>query len=348
MTTVDPSGSPLKFSLFSVQDHHPTLARTITQFYQETMTQAVLADELGFDTLFVAEHHFHEYGTVPNPAVFLAAVAQHTQRIRLGPAISVLPFRNPLLVAEDYAMLDQLSGGRCVLGVGSGYLAHEFAGFGIEAQEKRERFDEALLILRRALQGERVTFEGKYHQINGVGLNVLPIQKPYPPIYVAVLRKEAAYYVGRQGNRILSIPYASVGAFDEIAPMLVEYGQGYEESGAETTEPGAVIAFHTYVTESDAAARREAAEAFDLYVATRLYARRQTYADIIQSGLALFGSVETVVDKIVELYDLGIRHVAMLHNFGNLDQRLVVHSLRLIAAEVMPRVMARVSQPIAR
>ncbi|MGB0387599.1 MAG: LLM class flavin-dependent oxidoreductase [Ardenticatenaceae bacterium] len=334
---------PIKLSLFSVQDHHPDLPRTQKEFYDETMKQGVLADELGFDTFFVAEHHFHEYGISPNPALFLTALAQHTKQIRLGPAVSVLPFRNPLLVAEDYAMLDLLSGGRCVLGVGSGYLVHEFAGFNVDGKEKRERFDEALHLLRLALQGERITFQGKYHQVNDVAINVFAVQKPHPPIYVAVLRKEAAYYVGRQGNPLISIPYASVGSFEEIAPLVMEYDRGHAERAAEGGTHEAIVAFHTYVAESDAAARQEAADPFDLYVATRLYARRQTYDDIIHSGLALFGSVETVADKLVRLYQMGVRHVAMLHNFGKLDHDLVMRSIKRIANEVAPRVAEQVS-----
>ena len=339
---------PIKLSLFSVHDHHPDLPRTQKEFYDETLAQCVLADQLGFNTFFVAEHHFHEYGIVPSPALFLAAAAQQTKQIRLGPAVSVLPFRNPLLVAEDYAMLDLLSNGRSVLGVGSGYLSHEFAGFNVEGKEKRERFDEALYLLKQALQGERISFKGKYHEINDVAINVLPVQTPHPPIYVAVLRKEAAYYVGRQGNPLISIPYASVASFDEIAPLILSYEQGCAESDAggdaQNIKHDAIVGFHTYVAESDGAAREEAADAFDLYVATRLYARRQTYDDIIDSGLALFGSVETVTDKLVRLYQMGVRHVAMLYNFGKLDHERVSRSIERIAHEVAPKVAERVNQ----
>lgn len=325
----------MKLSLFSVQDHYPQLPRSLPQFYAQTMAECVLADKWGFDTFFVAEHHFHEYGTFPNPALFLAAAAQKTSRIRLGTAVSVLPFRNPLTVAEDYAMLDVLSNGRCVLGAGSGYLAHEFAGFGIEGQEKRERFDEALHLIQRAWSGERITYQGKYHQVHDLAINVLPLQQPHPPIYVAVLRSEAAYYVGKQGHALLSVPYASCATFDEVAPMMTAYRQGCTEANA---PQDGILAFHTYVSESDAQARAEAAEAFDLYVATRLYARRQTYDDILQSGLSLFGSVATVVDKIRQLQAMGVRHVALLYNFGHLDPVLVRRSLQRIAEEVMPMV----------
>ena len=128
----------MRLSIFSVQDHYPASARTLPQLYGQVIAQAELADRLGYDTFFVAEHHFHEYGAVPNPSVMLSTLAQRTKRLRLGSAISILTFHHPLTVAESYAMVDVLSGGRLVLGVGSGYLKHEFEGYHIDPAEKRE------------------------------------------------------------------------------------------------------------------------------------------------------------------------------------------------------------------
>src|SRR5688572_22096912 len=102
----------MRYSIFSVQDHYPSMDRTIDTLYEQVIDQCVLADELGYDSFFVAEHHFHEYGSVPNPAVMLSALAQRTERIKLGPAISILTFHHPLTVAESYAMVDVLSKGR--------------------------------------------------------------------------------------------------------------------------------------------------------------------------------------------------------------------------------------------
>src|SRR6185369_6874207 len=138
------------------------LKRDTKEFYDELLEQAQLADELGFDSFWVAEHHFHPYGVIPRAAIWLAAASQRTRRIRLGAAVVVLPFEHPLRTAEDYAMVDLLSNGRLSIGVGSGYLNHEFGGFGISLAEKRERFDEALAIIRKAWSGERVAHEGKF------------------------------------------------------------------------------------------------------------------------------------------------------------------------------------------
>jgi alkanesulfonate monooxygenase SsuD/methylene tetrahydromethanopterin reductase-like flavin-dependent oxidoreductase (luciferase family) len=330
---------PLRYSIFSVQDHYPqrVAERDLATFYRQSLDQCVLAEQLGYDTFFVAEHHFHEYGAFPNPAVFLSAAATRTSRIRLGTAISALPFRHPMTVAEDYTMLDVLSGGRVVLGVGSGYLTHEFAGFGIDGAEKRERFDEALAALRPALRGERVTFEGKHVRLKDLAINVPPVQPGGPPIYVAVLRREAAYHVGRQGNRLMSVPYASVDRFEDVEALIGEFRRGGAEAGRAADDDDHVFAFHCHAAESDAAARRNAAEAFDLYVATRLYAKRQTYDDILASGLGLFGSVDTVAEKLARLHGWGIRHVMLLQNFGLLPAAAVEASMTTIAERVMPR-----------
>ena len=291
----------MRMSIFSVQDHHPNGARTVPELYAEIIAQAELADRLGYDTFWVAEHHFHEYGVVPNPAVMLAALAQRTTRLKLGSAISILTFHNPLTVAENYAMVDVLSGGRLVYGVGSGYLAHEFAGYAIDPAEKRDRFDENLRIVTRLLAGERLSFEGRFNKIDKVQLNVLPLQKNVP-VYVAALRREAAYFVGKQGLNLLTVPYATVECFADIEELVRDYQKGRAESDAPATENNAVVTLHTHVAESDAKARANAEKAFNLYVATRLYAKKSTYDDAMRNGLHLFGSVETVTDKLVDLH----------------------------------------------
>ncbi len=341
----DAMSGAMRYSIFSVQDHHPDLPRTISQFYGEMLEQAVLAERLGFDTYFAAEHHFHPYGVFPNPAVALAAVAALTERIRLGVAVSVLPFRNPLMVAEDYAMLDQLSGGRVVLGVGSGYLKHEFEAFGVDPATKREHFDEALEIVLRAMTGAPVTVDSRFHKFDNVALNITSVQQPHPPVYVAVLRREAARFVGLNGHCLMSVPYASVDRFDEVGPMAEEYRAGFAESGADAGGRDELFAFHAHIAESDAAAEREAAEAFDLYVATRLYAKSHVYADVMESGLSLIGAPATVADKLVALHGMGLRHIMLLNNFGALDHRLVCASMERFAAEVAPAVARRLAQP---
>jgi len=321
----------MRYSILSIQDHYPGRGRSVPELYGELLAQAEHADALGYDTFFLAEHHFHEYGVVPNPAVMLASMAQRTTRLRLGTAISVLTFHNPLVIAESYAMVDVLSGGRLVLGVGSGYLKHEFAGFGIDPAEKRERFDEALEVLQQALSGARVSYHGKYFRVDDVALNVTPLQQPAPPIYVAVLRREAAYHVGRKGQRIVCVPYASIDSFAEIGELVAEYRKGQRDAAVAPGADDILIALHAYVAEDDDAARAQAADPFDLYVATRLYAKRQTYDDVLRSGLSLIGGADTVAYKLRALADMGVDHVLALHNFGLMPQARVLDSMRRFA-----------------
>jgi alkanesulfonate monooxygenase SsuD/methylene tetrahydromethanopterin reductase-like flavin-dependent oxidoreductase (luciferase family) len=334
-------GPAMRYSIFSVNDHHPRLPRTVPQLYAQVMRQCELAESLGYDTFFCAEHHFHEYGVVPDPAVMLAALAQRTRRIRLGTAISILTFHDPRRIAETYAMLDMMSGGRLVFGVGSGYLAHEFVGYGRDPKEKRERFNENLDIVQRLMAGETLSYAGAFSRSDKVVLNVRPHDGRLPPVYVAVLAREAAFHVGKQRNRIFTVPYASCRDFEDIGSLLREYREGRSQAGMRPDDDDHVFTLHTHVAQSDEQAKSQCKAAYDLYVDTRLYAKKHVYEDIIANGICLFGSVETVADKLSHLHKMGIRHVATMHNFGALEAPLVERSMSLFAREVMPRVAER-------
>ena len=328
----------MRYSVFSVNDHHPRLARTLPQLYRQVMRQCELAEGLGYDTFFCAEHHFHEYGVVPDPAVMLAALSQRTRRIRLGTAISILTFHDPRRIAETYAMLDQLCGGRFVFGVGSGYLAHEFQGYDRDPAEKRDRFNENLDLVKRLLAGETLAYQGKFSKSEKVALNVLPHEGRVPPIYVAVLARDAAFHVGRQANCIFTVPYASCTDFADIGTMMAEFRKGRREAGFAPEDDDHVLTLHTHVAETDAQAREQCKAAYDLYVDTRLYAKKHTYEDILANGICLFGSVGTVVEKMRRLHAMGVRHVATLQNFGALAPELVEKSMTLFAREVMKEI----------
>ncbi len=342
----------MKLSALSVVDHHPDHGRSIPEFYRQLLAQAELAEEIGCESFLVAEHHFHAYGVVPSPAVLLSAIAQRTSRIRIGAAIALLTFANPMKAAEEYAMLDVLSNGRLMFGVGSGYLAHEFAGFNLDVAEKRERFEETFEIVRRLVAGERVTHEGRYHRLKDVAINVRPIQDPMP-YYVAILRPEGAYAVGGKGHGLFTVPYASLDRFEEMGALIGEFRRGARENGAPPMPGGlsdSVVALHTHVADTDEEARRVAEGPFNLYVKTRLYGVRFLYDDILRNGLGLFGSVETVAQKIAALEAMGIDHVMMLSNFGQMPPREVERSMRMMMEDVLPRarmIAAAAAKPAA-
>ena len=190
------------------------------------------------------------------------------------------------------------------------------------------------------MAGETLSYKGQFSASDKVALNVLP--RRVPLIYVAVLAREAAYHVGKQKNRIFTVPYASCKDFGDIGTMLAEYRKGRTEAGLARDDDDQVFTLHTYVAATDEEARAHAKAAYDLYVDTRLYAKKHVYEDIIANGICLFGSVETVARKMAELHEMGIRHVATMHNFGALDPALVERSMVLFAREVMPRVAERV------
>ncbi len=327
----------MKFGIFSVVDHYPDeLARTTAQFYEELLEQVEAAERWGFDSFWVAEHHFHPYGAIPRPPIWLAAAAQRTHTIRLGSAVVVLPFDNPLRTAEDYAIVDIVSGGRLNLGVGSGYLKHEYDGFGINPEEKRERFDEALEIVLRAWTGERFSYEGKYHRVKEVALNVLPVQRPHPPVWIAVLRNEAAPFVGRKGFPIMMIPYATTERIEELADTARAFKDAFVRAGGRREDATIPFGLHAYCAETTGQARAEAREPMERYVRTRLYAKQRPFDLLVEKDLLAIGDPEEVARVVRRYRDAGLTHFLAINNFGGLPHKQVLRSMELIAKHVWP------------
>ena len=327
---------PLRFGIFSVCDHYPQeLPRSSATLYSELQSQARLADELGFNSFWIAEHHFHEYGVVPRPPILLSSIAAQTKRIKLGSAVAVLPFDNPLRSAEDYAMLDLISQGRLELGVGSGYLQHEFDGFGLDPLIRRQRFDEALAIIRKAWTGERFSFSGNHFQVDSLQLNVQPFQST-PPIFIAVLRNEAAFFVGRQQMGMMMIPYASTEKLDELQVACQSYRNEFSQSGGKAENARIQFGLHTFCAKTTKHARKFAREYMDRYVRTRLYAKQRPFDELIEKKLIAVGDPDEII-RVARLYeDAGLTDFLMLMNFGGLPDDAVQDSMRLIAKNVLP------------
>jgi len=328
----------MRLGLFSVVDHYPAeMGRSTGEFYAELLEQAEAAEEWGFDSFWVAEHHFHEYGAVPRPPILLSAVAQRTRRIRLGSGVVVLPFDHPLRVAEDYAMVDVLSGGRLNLGVGSGYLKHEYAGFGVDPEDKRARFDEALEVLLRAWTGERVSYAGAHVEVHDVRLNVLPVQQPRPPVWVATLRTDGGARVGARRLPAMFIPYASAETLPQMTDGLRDYRAAFVAAGGRVEDATAPFGFHTYCAESTADARAEARPYMERYVRTRLYAVQRSFETLLEQDVVAIGDPDEIL-RVARRYEAaGFTHFLAIANFGGLPHKRVLRSMELMARHVLPR-----------
>jgi alkanesulfonate monooxygenase SsuD/methylene tetrahydromethanopterin reductase-like flavin-dependent oxidoreductase (luciferase family) len=166
------------------------------------LEEAVLAEELGFDNVWASEHHFAKDAWNPSPITFLAAVAARTERVRIGTYVLLLPFHNPVRVAEDIAVLDNISGGRVDLPVGVGSAAEEFRTFGIPFNERLGRTFEALRIIERCFAGEEFSHKGKYYEFAHVRMTTTPVQNPGPPIWVASMDDQSVAWTARRGYHL--------------------------------------------------------------------------------------------------------------------------------------------------
>ena len=153
--------------------------------YQEKITLVQEAERLGFGHYWVAEHHLSPLDLAPSPSVFLAALAQATSTIRIGTGVFVLPLYHPLRLVQEICMLDNLANGRLDVGIGRGVRAIEHEWFGVPRDEVRARHEETLAIVLKGLATGDMAYDGEFYKIGAVPLDVLPVQRPYPPLWYA-------------------------------------------------------------------------------------------------------------------------------------------------------------------
>ncbi|RMG51076.1 MAG: LLM class flavin-dependent oxidoreductase [Acidobacteria bacterium] len=215
----------MKFGLLVNTQDPPDGAR-IPQLYDEIFEEAKLAEAVGFDGLFVPEHHMMPDGYLCAPLLFLAAVAAHTKRLRLGTSIMHLPEWHPIHVAEEVAVLDNISKGRVILGVGLNLNEPEFRLFGISMKGVVKRFTEEIEILRRAWSGQPFSFQGEYFQLENVMITPRVIQKPHPPIWIGAMSEPALKRAGRLGTGWVSDPL-------HVIHVMKAWAEIYRQSAAE-------------------------------------------------------------------------------------------------------------------
>ncbi|MGI9604576.1 MAG: LLM class flavin-dependent oxidoreductase [Acidimicrobiales bacterium] len=190
-----PRGDAMRFGItFAVTGGH----KPVDEQFQEHVSQIQVAEECGFDSAFVSEHHFIG-DFVSSPLVALAYIAAKTSTIRLGTGLTLLPLHDPVRLAEDSAVLDVVSGGRLIMGIGQGYRPEEFAGFHRRLEDRRGLMREGAILLRKLWTERKVTFEGEHFQTDGLSLSPAPIQKP-PPIWVGAKAKRAIELAAEIGD----------------------------------------------------------------------------------------------------------------------------------------------------
>ena len=327
------------------------------------LEQIVWSEELGFDEIWLTEHHFINYGLSVDPATLAAAAASRTQRIRIGLAAAILPFHHPVRLAEQMALVDIISSGRLDVGVGRGNRPMEFRGYRVPQEESRDRFDEAVEIMRRAWTEERFSYDGRFFKVPEMSVIPKPVQRPHPPLYQVCVTKDGIENTALRGwpmlNSVLFGPVDQLIASRDIyVDTLKKAGRGADEIKSLLTRWG--VSRQIYVAETDARALAEAKDAelwyqesFRKFVvpdrieeahpslqpAFRAMAERLskiTWEGLVAETLA-FGSPDTVARHIEVMRDMGVGQVMCWMNFGGLAPDKVRRSMELFAREVMPR-----------
>jgi alkanesulfonate monooxygenase SsuD/methylene tetrahydromethanopterin reductase-like flavin-dependent oxidoreductase (luciferase family) len=331
-----------------------TPGRSSTDIIQHEMDQMVLSEALGFDAVWLTEHHYADYGLSAAPSVLAATLAARTERVTIGTAVYVVPFHHPLRLAEETATLDILSNGRLVVGVGRGNRPLEFVGHGVRLDDSRTRLEEGVDVLVQAWTQERVDFQGQHWQFSNMPVYPKPRTRPHPPLAVAAISPDSIAWTARRGYRLLS------SGLGTPLPALSRQRELYLAAlGDRDAATAWTVTRHVYVAATDQQARAEAEPHERWYLdsfarslrpdglsglteQTRTqaaeFARRASerrWEDLIEDSL-LIGSPETVRGKVGELEAAGVGELVCWMNFGGLPIERVERSMRLFADEVMP------------
>jgi alkanesulfonate monooxygenase SsuD/methylene tetrahydromethanopterin reductase-like flavin-dependent oxidoreductase (luciferase family) len=347
----------LKFGLFFQAPEAP--GQSHADRYAEMLDLIALADSLGFDVAWLAELHFGgAFSLLSNPLMAVPVIAQCTRRIRIGTAVTLLPLHHPLACAEQAATADLLSGGRLEFGVGRGSIPSQFHGFRVPVSENRGRFDEALEIIRLAWTQERFSYQGTYYQVEDVAVVPRPLQRPHPPIRVAVHTAESFAHIGDLGLPIYS------GTTTTPLPQLREYMALYRGHLAVAGHPWQAeqmaLMLPVHIGDTGAAARdamRPGVRKYYENLRAIFSALPDSYADhlprlkIIEDTLAnlpyekffrdqaVFGDVSEVVDRLqAAIEQFSLSQVICWFDQGSMLPRAEVErAMRRFAEQVMPK-----------
>ena len=211
----------IRFGLWYDFRNPPQRRQPSDRLYREILDQIDWGENNGFDDVWLSEHHFIEDGYLPSILPIAAAIAARTKRIRIASGVILMPFHNPVRLAEDIAVVDVISGGRLELGLGVGYKLEEFESFGVPFKERGARTNETLGIVRRLLDGETVTLKNKFFDFNNVKITPEPIQRPHPPIWIGGFTQAALRRAVRYGDGF-TVPDANRDVYDRYIAELTK------------------------------------------------------------------------------------------------------------------------------
>ena len=339
----------MNFGMFT--DFHVRGGATQAEAFDESFGLVIEAENLGFDTVWLAEHHFSpERAVLASPMIVASAICARTERIRIGLAVQVLPLTNPLRVAEEAATVDHISKGRFEFGIGRSGLTRYYQGYNVLYEESRPRFLEALAIITKAWEQDQFSYAGQFHSYENVTVVPKPFQKPHPPITVAVAGEETFPLIGSMGHSI----FVSMNTpKEQLTERLTSYKQSRKESGIR--EPGGIsIRVPVYVAETTDKAHSEPEEsarhalsyaaqelsqtAASVEAAARMHTMANTPYSEILANRVLFGTPDEIVDRLNGLQEeFGITGLVMECNYGGrIPYERVINSLRLLSEKVMP------------
>ncbi len=355
----------MKFGLFYQMPCADTQSEPMR--YQETIAQVAHGDTLGFDCAWLAELHFFKpFSIMSSPLIVATAIAQQTKRIRLGIAVNLLPLWHPLRSAEDGATVDILSNGRLEFGVGRGAIPVHFNGFNVSREESRDRFEEALDIIKTAWTSESFSYTGQHYQVPQTSVVPKPLQKPHPPIRVAANSPDTAVFAGKARYPVFvaSVTNPLPRMFEQVA----SYRQSWLESDATIPSyapaaPDVSTMFFLYPGHSLDGVRREVEPSLENYfhsvsamvragVSTSSQHTDESYRYLqdvqkhvenvtfekITQNMAIFGSPQECITKVKELHkELRMNELICWFNPGGLvPHEKVLTAMSRFAAEVMP------------
>ncbi len=347
----------MKFGLFhSVQLPDPNQQQ---QYYQDALEQVLWAELLGYESVWMTEHHFTNHGIVSASLSVLAYLAGITRTIRLATAVTVLPFHNPIQLAEQTATVDLLSNGRLDLGVGRGYQWGEFHRLNLSMAEADRRFQESMQVLTQAWTAtEPFDHQGEFWTFNDMTLHPKPIQVPHPPVWVAASSPGSMdRIVQHHWNLLIGQGLSAQQVGEQVA-----YFRRANEEATGAYDPSRVKVARAMYTAPTAEQARQDAEAPFLWfkkTADEVSAPPERRLDLLPTNFAnyrqrfateatfnyqdmtdqviLFGSPEQVAQRVEELRQLGVESLILFVNFGGIDSQKVKDSLELFATQVMPQ-----------